>query len=340
MSSAPQSLSSPSSSSPARPIRWGILGAGGIADKVCTDLVARGQSVITAVAARDAGRAADFAARHGALRSYGSYPDLVADGEVDVVYVATTHPYHHDHALLAIEAGRSVLIEKPVCLTAGDAREVFAAARQAGVFAMEAMWMRTNPLIRTAVELIAQGEIGEVVAARAEFGLGRAFDPGHRLYDPANGGGALLDLGIYPIAFAYLFLGRPDQVLTRGTLAPTGVDDIVAMEWIYDGVPRAQLWCSASTPAPNLAAVLGTAGWIAVEGATHRPTALVVRAGEKQYRIEDPIPDQHGYGPEIAEVERCLRAGLAESPLVTQADTIAVLELMDQAQADLGVIGR
>ncbi len=329
MSSVPQT--------PDRPIRWGILGAGGIAENVVSDLVARGESELVAIAARDGARAADFARRHGATRSYGSYAELVADAEIDVVYVATTHPYHHDHALLAIEAGKAVLIEKPVCLTAADAREVFAAARAAGVFAMEAMWMRTNPLIRTAQDLIAQGEIGEVVSARAEFGLGLPFDPGHRLYDRGNGGGALLDLGVYPIAFAYLWLGRPDEVITRGTLAPTGVDETVAMQWLFDGVPRAQLWCSSSTPAPNLAAVLGTTGWIAVEGATHRPTALVVNSGEKQYRIEDPIPDQHGYGPEIAEVERCLRAGLAESPLIPQADTIAVLELMDQARAELGV---
>jgi len=336
-----------------RPIRWGILGAGRIADKVAHDLGLRDNSVITAVGARDGARAADFAARHGAARSYGSYGELVADAEVDVVYIATTHPGHHAHALLAIEAGKPVLIEKPISLNAAQAREVLTAAARADVFAMEAMWMRTNPLIRQAQELIAAGTIGDVVGVRAELGLGRALTPTHRLLDLANGGGALLDLGIYPITFGYLFLGRPDQVITRGALAPTGADDTVALEWLYHGVPRAQLWCSIATPSPNQAVVLGSRGWIAFEGGFHRPTGLVVRGAgvsgagvsgagvheaADEYRIDDPLgSQQHGYGPEIEEVERCLRAGLKESPLIPHADTIAILELLDQARAELGV---
>ena len=220
-----------------RPIRWGILGAGSIADTFSSDINLTAGNVVTAVAARDADRAAGFAARHAAARSYGDYGALVNDDEIDVVYIATTHPYHRAHALLAIEAGKSVLIEKPVCLNAGDAREVFAAAAQADVFAMEAMWTRTNPLIRTAQQLIADGAIGEVRGVRSEFGLGVAFDPADRLYDLDNGGGALLDLGIYPATFAYVFLGPPDEVRTVGTLAPTGADETVAMQWVYQGRP-------------------------------------------------------------------------------------------------------
>src|SRR5579864_3269903 len=171
-----------------RPIRWGILGAGGIADTVSGDINLTPGNVVTAVAARDADRAASFAARHAAARSYGDYAALVNDDEVDVVYVTTTHPHHRAHALMAIDAGKAVLIEKPVCLNAADARDVFAAATRADVFAAEAMWTRTNPLIRTAQQLMADGVIGEVRGARSEFGLGRAFNPTHRLYDLANGG--------------------------------------------------------------------------------------------------------------------------------------------------------
>ena len=160
-----------------RPVRWGILGAGGIADSVSHDINLTAGNVVTAVAARDAERAARFAARHGAVRSYGAYQALVDDAEIDVVYIATTHPHHKAHALMAIEAGKAVLIEKPVCLNAADARDVFAAATRAGVFAMEAMWTRVNPLIRRAQQLIADGEIGEVRGVRNEFGLGLAFDP-------------------------------------------------------------------------------------------------------------------------------------------------------------------
>lgn len=321
-----------------RPIRWGVLGAGGIADTVSHDIGITEDNVVTAVAARDADRAAAFAAKHGAARGYGGYEALVADDEVDVIYIATTHPSHHDLALMAIAAGKAVLIEKPVCLNAADAREVFAAARAADVFAMEAMWMRANPLIRKAQELIAEGAIGRLHGVRDEFGLGIPFDPSHRLYDLDNGGGALTDLGVYPGHFAHLFLGHPDEVTTAGTLAESGADDTVAMQWVYDGVPRAQLWVSVSVAAPNEAAILGTEGWIKVHAPAFRPSGLTVHNAETEYTIEDPLAGQGaGYGPQIQEVARCLRAGEVESPLVRHAESVAVLELLDAARAALGV---
>ena len=324
-----------------QPIRWGILGAGGIADTVSHDISATAGNVVAAVGARHADRAAAFAARHGANRSYGSYEALIEDDGIDVVYVATTHPSHRDLALMAIAAGKAVLIEKPLCLNAADAREVFAAAQKADVFAMEAMWMRTNPLILKAQQLIAEGAIGELTGVRDEFGLGVPFDPNHRLYDIDNGGGALLDIGVYPATFAHFFLGQPDQVTTVGTLAESGADDTVAMQWIYDGVPRAQIWMSLSTAAPNEAAILGTDGWIKVLAPAFRPSGLVVhsKSNGTEYAIEDPLAGQGaGYGPEIEEVARCLRAGLAESPLIPHADTIAILELLDEGRATLGVV--
>jgi predicted dehydrogenase len=207
------------------------------------------------------------------------------------------------------------------------------------VFAMEAMWMRANPLIRQAQQLVADGVIGEVRSVRSEFGAGLPFDPTHRLYDLANGGGALLDLGIYPATFAFLFLGRPDDVRTVGTLAPTGADETVAMQWIYNGHPGAQLWTSAAIAAPNGAAVLGTAGSIDVLPEAHRPSGMVVRNRQGAYRIDDPIAGQGaGYGPQIEEVASCLRAGVNESSLIPHADTIAILEILDDARAAVGVV--
>ena len=322
-----------------RPIRWGILGAGGIADTVSHDINLTAGNVVAAVGARGAERAARFAAKHGAARSYGDYRALVEDREVDVVYIATTHPHHRAQALMAIDAGKAVLIEKPVCLNATDAREVFDAATRAGVFAMEAMWTRVNPLIRKAQQLIADGEIGEVRGVRNEFGLGLAFDPTHRLYDIDNGGGALLDLGVYPVTFAYLFLGPPDEVRTVGTLSPTGSDETVAMQWLYAGRPGAQLWTSAPIHAPNEAAILGSAGWITLLPQAFRPAGLILHNDAGQTRTEDPLTGQgHGYGPEIQEVERCLRTGLLESPFIPHADTIAILEILDAARAAVGVV--
>jgi len=320
------------------PIRWGVLGAGAIAASVCNDLSLTPGNVVAAVGARDAGRAADFAAPFGA-RSYGSYADLVADEDVDVVYVATTHPHHRANALLAIEAGKAVLIEKPVALTAAHTREVLGAARAAGVFAMEAMWMRTNPLVRAAYDLLLSGAIGEPRGVRADFGIGRDYPPSHRLYDVANGGGALLDLGIYPVTFAFLMLGKPDFVSVAGALAETGADHTVSMQWSYADGRGAQLWASVPTPSPNRAVILGSEGFIETEGRFHRPSGLLVHRGSHVERLPDPIADQgRGYGPEVAEVARCLRAGLLESPLIPHDDTIAIMELLDDARHRLGVV--
>jgi len=319
-------------------VRWGILGAGGIAAKFAADLARTPGNALVAVAARDADRAAGFAGRFGAPRSYGSYAELADDPACDVVYIATTHPGHREQALLAIAGGKAVLIEKPVCLNAADAREVFAAAAAAGVFAMEAMWMRTNPLIRQAQQLVADGAIGALASVRAELGLGRPYDPAHRLYDLANGGGALLDLGIYPVTFGRLFGGPPQSVAVTGTLADTGSDATVAMQWSYPDGRDAQLWCSVPLASPFRGLLVGTEGWISTEGRFYRPTALTVFSDGVESRIPDPLdPDDFGYSPEIAEVARCLRAGLTESPLVPAADTVAILELLDSARAALGV---
>lgn len=323
-----------------RPVRWGFLGAGGIATKVARDLVSTPGNVLAAVAARDLDRAEDFAARFGSagVHAYGDYRTLMDDPEVDVVYIATTHPMHREQALLAIEAGKPVLIEKPVCLTARDTSEVFDAAAAAGVFAMEAMWMRTNPLIREIQRLIADGAIGEVRSVRAEMALGLPFDSSHRLYDLANGGGALLDLGVYPVTFAWLFLGEPDRVAVSGSLAPTGADATVAMQWGFADGRDAQLWCSAPVGGPYRGLILGTEGWIETEGRFHRPTGLVLRRADGERRFADPLDSSlPGYRPEIEEVERCLRAGLLHSELVPPAETIAIMRLLDAARAELGV---
>src|SRR5450759_2749040 len=292
-----------------RPIRWGFLGAGGIAASMAADLH-DGNNMLYAVAARDADRAAAFATRFGANHSYGDYRAVVEDPDVDIVYVATTHPFHREQALMAIDAGKHVLIEKPLTLNATQAREVLTAAREKGVFAMEAVWMRANPLILKAQEIVAQGLIGEVVSAHADFSAEFPFNPTHRLYDMANGGGALLDLGVYPMHFALLFLGRPDTQQVLGTLSPTGSDAAVALQWGYASGATAQLRCATTALTPGRATIAGTAGSISVEPWFLNPERLVVTTSEGESRIEG---EGTAYGPQIEEVERCLREGLLES---------------------------
>jgi predicted dehydrogenase len=293
-----------------------------------------GNNILHAVAARDAGRATAFAARFGASHSHGSYRAVIEDPDVDIVYIATTHPFHREQALMAIEAGKPVLIEKPLALNAAHARQVLTAARDKEVFAMEAMWMRANPLIVKAQEMVASGVIGDVVGVQADFSIALDFNPKHRLYDLANGGGALLDLGIYPMNFAWLFLGRPDTQQVLGTLSPTGSDAEVTLQWGYASGATAQLRCATTGWAPGRATIAATAGSISVEPWFIKPERLVVTTGEGESRVEG---EQTAYGPQIQEVERCLRQGLLESPVVPHADTIAILELTDQARAELGV---
>jgi predicted dehydrogenase len=236
---------------------------------------------------------------------------------------------------MAIDSGKAVLVEKPLALNATHAAEVLNAARDKGVFAMEAVWMRANPLIIKAQEMVARGAIGDVVSVHADFSIDVGFDPGHRLYDLANGGGALLDLGVYPMHFARLFLGGPDNQQVLGTLSPTGSDASVAVQWGFASGATAQLRCATTAWTPGRATIAGTTGSMSVEPWFVRPERLVVTTNAgSQSRVEGA---QTAYGPQIEEVERCLREGLLESPVAPHAETIAVLELIDQARADLGV---
>jgi predicted dehydrogenase len=235
---------------------------------------------------------------------------------------------------MAIEAGKHVLIEKPLTLNAAHAREVLTAARDKGVFAMEAVWMRANPLILKAREMVAQGVIGDVLSVHAEFSIRADFDPASRMYDLANGGGALLDLGVYPMHFAWLFLGGPDTQQVLGALSPTGSDATAALQWGFGTGATAQLRCATTAKTPGRATIAGSAGSISVEPWFINPERLVVTTVEGESRVDG---DQTAYGPQIEEVERCLREGLLESPLAPHSDTIAILELIDRARADLGV---
>jgi predicted dehydrogenase len=318
------------------PIRWGILGAGGIAATVSADIAASDASILGAVGARDGRRAAEFADQHGVARSYGSYRELVEDADLDVIYVATTHAQHHEHARLALEAGKPVLVEKAFTLNARQAREVVATARARRLFCMEAMWMRFNPLIVEAQRLVDSGHIGDVVNVRAD--LSRHFDyrPEHRLFDLAAGGGALLDLGVYPLTFAWLFLGQPDTVQATGTRSPTGSDASAAVQLGYRTGQVAQVHTSATFHSPLGGLVVGTRGWIRVDSPLHRPVSITVHTDDDERVITKDLPGR-GYGLEVAEVERCLHAGELESPVVPLEDTVAILAIIEDARAQLAV---
>jgi len=318
-------------------VRWGILGAGGIAATVGADVAASPGSRVVAVAARDVDRARGLAGRLGAPHAYGSYDELVADPEVDVVYVATTHAQHHAAALTALRAGKPVLVEKPIALNARQGREIAEAAAERGLLCLEGMWTRLNPAFAAIRDVIASGEIGEVRALRVDLSHPFAYDPKHRLFDPQVGGGALLDLGVYPAAIAWWLLGRPDGVQAEATLAATGVDAAASMCWTYDDGRVAQLTCSAVSSAGSTATLVGTRGWIETAGMVFRAEEFTVCTAAGSRTQRHPLPAGNGYGLEVAEVEKCLADGVTDSLAMPLADSLGVLEVLDEARRQVGV---
>jgi predicted dehydrogenase len=318
-------------------IRWGVVGPGRIAEKVVQDFdVVEGARAV-AVASRSLDRARDFASRHGIERAHGSYAEILADPDVDVLYVATPHPQHHAIALAALQAGKALLIEKAFTATVAGAREVVELSRETGVFVMEAMWTRFQPAVVRLRELIADGAIGEVRSVQADLGVQRDFDPTDRLFAIDLGGGALLDLGVYVVSFAQMLLGDPDTVTATGSVFETGVDAEASLLLGYADGRSATLMTSLRNALPGQARVFGTAGWIDVLPRFHHPQTIVLhRAGAEPEEITLPQLGG-GYSHELIEVTQCLRAGRTESAVMPLADTLAVQEVLEQAAGQLGV---
>jgi predicted dehydrogenase len=323
-----------------RVIRWGIAGPGRIAEKVVEDLVHVPDAVVTAVGSRSIDRARAFAQRHQLPRAHGSYAELLRDPEIDAVYIATPHPQHHAVALAGIAAGKALLIEKTFTATVAGAEEIVNAARQQGVFVMEAMWTRFQPAIVTARRLIDEGVIGEVRQVQADLGVDRPYDPADRLFDRAQGGGAMLDLGVYVVSLAQYFLGTPERVEVSGSLAPTGVDAEVGLLLAYEDGKAASLLTSLRHATPGAARIHGTGGWIEIPPRFHHPNRIVLRRrGAEPEEIVAPATGT-GYGHEFIEVGQCLRAGRLESDVMPLADTLAVQRILNSACKRLGVLHR
>jgi predicted dehydrogenase len=318
-------------------IRWGVVGPGRIAEKVVADFALVDGARAVAVASRSLDRARDFAGRHGIERAHGSYADVLADPDVDVLYVATPHPQHAAIALGALRAGKALLVEKAFTATVAGAREVVELSRQTGVFAMEAMWTRFQPAVVRLRELVADGAIGEVRSVQADLGVQRDFDPADRLFARELGGGALLDLGVYVVSFAQMLLGDPDTVSATGSTFETGVDAEVSLLLGYADGRSATLMTSLRNALPGQARVFGTAGWIDVLPRFHHPQTIVLhRVGADAEEITLPQLGD-GYSHELIEVTECLRAGRSESAVMPLADTLAVQQVLEQAAGQLGV---
>ncbi|HEY0811753.1 MAG TPA: Gfo/Idh/MocA family oxidoreductase [Pseudonocardia sp.] len=318
-------------------VRWGVVGPGRIASKVVADAPHVPGAEITAVASRSAERAQAFADTFGIPRVHDSYQAIVDDDDVDVLYIATTHPQHRAIALAALRAGKAIMVEKAFTVTPEATREIVDLAISTGVFAMEAMWTRFQPVIARLRELVADGALGQVKAVQGELCVQAPTDPDDRFLNPAIGGGALFDLGVYPISFAQMVLGTPHTVYADGVLAETGVDLEESVLLSFPGAGAATMYCSLRCASPGQMRVFGTDGWVDVLPRFHHPATIVLhRLGAEPETIVAPRIGA-GYAHELIEVTECVAAGKTQSDVMPLADTVAVQDVMGEVARQLGM---
>ena len=328
-----------------RPVRWGVLATGKIATGFVENLAVLEECEVAAVGARRQESAEAFARKHGITTAYGDYRSVVEDTAVDVVYVATPHALHREHVELALEAGKPVLCEKAFTLNARDAEDLVALAREKNLFLMEAMWMRCNPLVRRLQQLVASGRLGEVRQVRADIGFVVDKPPTDRLLDPVLGGGALLDMGVYPLTLAQLFLGAPSSVAAAAALSEAGADLNLALSLGYESGAVASLTATMTAWSPRTASIATDRGRIDLPPAFHHPTTATWTASDTERSAGGPAEPVRlhedvigtGLANEALEVVRCLRNGETESPLVPLEDTVAMMRLLDDIRDRIGV---
>ncbi|HXX66494.1 MAG TPA: Gfo/Idh/MocA family oxidoreductase [Polyangiaceae bacterium] len=359
-------------------VRWGIAGTGFVAGLFAKGLDDAPGARLVAVASRQRSRAEAFAARFGVPNAHGSYDELAGDREVDVVYVATPHSEHRPNALLMLDAGKAVLCEKPFSLDANEAREIIALARKKGVFCMEAMWTRFLPAAVELVDRVRGGELGEVQSATFELGHPFAMDPTHRLFNPALGGGALLDLGVYGVSFGVWLFGPPGTVQSQVLIGSSGVDEHVAAILGHPGGRQSLIAASLRTRLSNGASIAGTEGWGRLQEPLYRPPAFSIVHAPRQPLVRtshesDPSGPAgargwidrairalrlaaaswasrtepgwiarpyrgNGYGYQAVEVIRCMRAGLLESPVMPLDESLVIMDALDAIRKNWKVL--
>lgn len=319
-------------------INWGILGTGTIAHLVASDLHRLPDATLTAVGSRSQDRAEAFGDRFDISQRYGSYEALVADGTLDVVYVASPHPFHLEHATLALEAGRAVLCEKPLAINALQAEQLIDTARAHDQFLMEAMWTRFLPVMEDVRALLHEKrEVGDVHLMQADIGVVEEFDPDHRLFDPALGGGALLDLGVYPMAFAFDLFGPPDEVISSAVLGATGVDEQCAVIFHYEDGLQAVWHASLRVDAGRTCVIAGTEGRLLGQRAWWKGAPFHLETNDGTTETIARSFEGHGYQFEAAHVMQCLREGRTESPVMPLDESHALLQTADALRSEWGV---
>ncbi|MNM08249.1 1,5-anhydro-D-fructose reductase [compost metagenome] len=320
-----------------RKIKWGIIGTGGISLKFAKDLAYSKDSILWAAGSRTAESAERFAAELGVPKAYGSYEELVADPEVDAVYIGTPHPFHKENAMLALSAGKAVLCEKPFTVNSGELAELVAFAREKNLFLMEAMWSRFIPAMVKVREWINAGKIGELRLLKADLGFRDEWNPEGRLLNPALGGGALLDVGIYPVSLSSMLFGpHPKQLASTVHIGETGVDEHFSLLLSYGSGVTASLNGAVRLTLDDPAYIYGTEGRIILPSAVN-PGKAELYIGSELVETFSDNRECMGYAYEADEVNRCLAAGLTESPVMPLDESIEIMKLLDAVRSEWGL---
>lgn len=318
-------------------LRWGILGAGSIAKRFSEGANFLPDHKVIAVGSREQSKADAFADSFDIPHRHASYEALVADPDVDVIYVATPHPFHREHSLLALNAGKAVLCEKPATINAAELQEIVDTARAKNVFFMEGHWSRFFPLMGRVRELVAGGAIGEARLVECDFGFRSGVNPEGRLFNPKLGGGALLDVGCYTVSFASMVLGAPDRVQGVGTLGETGIDEQAAMVLGYPSGALALLSTAVRTNTPHTAIINGSDGRITIHAPWWTAKRVTVqRPGKDDEEIDMPF-ESTGFNYQAAHVADCLRAGKTESDIMPLDESLSIMRTLDTVRAQIGL---
>lgn len=318
-------------------VRWGIIGTGQIAHLFASDFCHVKAGELRAVASRDKASADAFAAEFDIELAFIDYFSLINSHEVDVIYIATPHVYHYDLTKACILAGKAVLCEKPFTINQSQSKELYDLALEHNVFVMEAMWTRFNPVIEQVVEWVEEGEIGDLNSIQASFNFVGPTDPDHRLMNLELGGGALLDIGIYPVFLAQLFFGKPDFVQNQAVIGDTDVDLFEQILLGWESGQLASLDASLISCNPNRAMLSGSKGYIEIDSEWFKAKSCrVISADNKERAVEFDFPG-NGYQFEVDEVNRCLEEGLIQSPNHSWQNSLELIATLDEIRQDIGL---
>ena len=320
-------------------IRWGILGAGKIANKFAADLALVEGAELTAVASLDQSRGNEFAKKFNIPTYFDSYEKLVTSPDIDVIYIATPHGFHHEHAMLCLNHRKAVLCEKAFALNSYQLKEMVSLSKIKKVFLMEAFWTKFIPQYIKIKELIDRGDIGEIKLIQADFGFKASSPPAQRLIDPELGGGSLLDIGIYPVFLAISLLGRPAEIKALMTSYSTGADEQCVVTMKFQSGALAVLSSTFASDTPTEAMIAGTDGRIQMRNRFHNPVGWLEIVRPKDILEEVAVDRESGFGYqfEARHVGDCLRKGLTESPIMTLSDSLLLMETLDRIRNECGI---